>query len=129
MSDFTLNASFKNYNTGVETKLSLFSFEEDGLNVIFSPALDLFGYGKTEQEAKESFITVLQEFINYTSNKKTLFKELERLGWKIKGSKRNRKLKSPDVATMVKENKELSDLFENKSFKKYDQVVELPELV
>lgn len=128
MLDITLNASFKNRNTGIEAKLSLFSFEEDGMHVIFSPALDLFGYGKTDQEAKDSFLVALEEFITYTTNKKTLFKELQRLGWDIKGSKQHRKIKSPDLVKMASENKELSDLLENKNFTKYDELVEIPEL-
>lgn len=57
--------------------------KEEGINYIYSPALDLTGYGKNVKEAKESFEVTLKEFIDYTDNKKTIFDELEHLGWLV----------------------------------------------
>ncbi len=66
----------------VEIGLSLLAYLDEGLHVIFSPALDLFGYGNTEKEARASFDETLEEFLRYTTNKGTLQAELLRLGWK-----------------------------------------------
>ena len=65
----------------VEVGLSLLSYQDEGLHVIFSPALDVFGYGNTEKEARSSFNETLEEFLRYTSNKGTLQAELLRLDW------------------------------------------------
>ena len=67
----------------VETGLSLISFEEDGVTILYSPALDLSGSGYSLVEAKASFWEAMSEFFRYTVNKKTLAAELKRLGWNI----------------------------------------------
>jgi len=46
--------------------------------------LDLSGYGDSEDEAHNSFQTVLTEYLRYTVNKKTLGIDLESHGWSIK---------------------------------------------
>jgi hypothetical protein len=62
----------------ISAKLSLIEFEEGGLFFVYSPALDLTGYGKTEKDARDSYNLAMEEFLRYTTNKKTAFKELER---------------------------------------------------
>ena len=57
-------------------KLSLFSFIDDGVRIIYSPALDLSGYGKTIAEAKVSFELTLEEFVRYTTNKNSLHNKI-----------------------------------------------------
>ena len=59
--------------------LSLVEFEEDNVTIIYSPALDLSGYGYSQPEAKQSFWEALPEFLRYTNNKKTLDKVLKDL--------------------------------------------------
>ena len=68
----------------VNVSVPLLSFKEDDTFIVYSPALDVSGYGDTEEEARKSFEITLEEFINYTLNKKTFQSELTRLGWKIK---------------------------------------------
>jgi len=68
----------------VNVSVPLLSFKEDDTFIVYSPALDVSGYGDTEEEARKSFELTLEEFINYTLNKKTFQSELTRLGWKIK---------------------------------------------
>lgn len=70
---------------GTEVGLSVLSYRDEDLYVLFSPALDLFGYGHTDKEARQSFDETLNEFLRYTSNKGTLQAELTRLGWKAIG--------------------------------------------
>ena len=76
--------------SAVDVTVNLVQFKDTGNYVIYAPALEVYGYGKTIQEAKDSFVTCLEEFVNYTIAKGTLMPELKRLGWKIKGRKNNR---------------------------------------
>ena len=81
------NLRFKGRYQGGQHKInvSLFviSFKENDVCFVYSPALDITGYGNTADEAKDSFNITLQEFLRYTSNKNTLVNELKRLGWKV----------------------------------------------
>lgn len=126
MSNLKFSGNLGDGKTGIKTELSLIYFIEEGTHIIFSPALDLSGYGNNEIEAKESFQIVLQEFISYGLNKKTLLQDLENHGWKVKGSKNKPQIQSPDLADMLKSNSELEDIFQKKDFKKYNQDLLIP---
>lgn len=97
--------------------LSLIEFQEEDVNIIYSPALDLSGYGYSEEEAKNSFSEALIEFFRYTTNKKTLNKVLEDLGWSIKGSKKNPKFTPPKDSDLVESNPLFNDIVNNKNYK------------
>ena len=86
-----------NSSSIIHTELPLISFVEDDVHFVYCPALDLTGYGNNESEAKNSFTQTLKIYFDYTTNKKTLQKDLEDHGWKVK---RNRKLKAPDFDFM-----------------------------
>lgn len=129
MAKLKVKASFKDKNNNIETGLSVISFIEDGVVIIYSPALDLSGYGNDFNEAKASFWETLQEFFRYTTNKNTLIKELTRLGWNIKGTKGNRKITAPAFSELLKSNKEFEDIVENREFKKFTEKFQIPELV
>jgi len=103
----------------VDLGLSLVSFIEDGTYIIYSPSLDLSGYGDTEQEAKESFEIALKEFLRYTLNKRTLSKVLKKLGWKV--SDKKRKYKEPNFDDLVKKKDYLADIVRDKEFQKINQ--------
>lgn len=65
----------------VTVQLLLLLWGDDAVNYVYSPQLDLTGYGYNEVEAKESFNHQLEEFISYSLNKNTLLSELKKLGW------------------------------------------------
>lgn len=109
---------------GVSVKLSLFTFIEDNVHVVYSPALDLYGYGNDEHEARHSFETALGEYVKYTNNKKTIEKDLKKYGWKI--DKQNKILNSPDVVTMLETNESFRNIVNNRPFKKFDLNVQIP---
>ena len=88
MSNLHISADLGFGNGKYHVGLSLVEFKEEDVTIIYSPALDLSGYGHSEVEAKNSFSEALQEFFRYTNNKKTLDKVLKKLGWSIKGSKK-----------------------------------------
>ena len=49
----------------IKVNLSLIEFEEDGCQIVYCPALDVSGYGKSEYEAMKSFTVSLGEFFHY----------------------------------------------------------------
>lgn len=49
----------------IKKDLTLISFIEDGVHILYSPDLDLPGYGYTEDEAKQSFRVALEAFLQY----------------------------------------------------------------
>lgn len=106
------NAKYSDGRQNVEFSVSIFLWEEDSIFYVYSPALDLTGYGLTKEEARESFETVLEEFIKYTHNKKTIFKELENLGWAV--NKRRKRVVSPDFEDLLSENEHFRHLYKSK---------------
>ena len=112
----------------VDVSLSVLAYEDEGLQVIFSPALDVFGYGHTDQEARQSFDETLAEFLRYATNKGTLQAELVRLGWKTTGRLSRRIFKPPAFSSLLRGNEQLQDIVNHKDFRKYDRRVELPAL-
>lgn len=107
----------------INVKLSVIEFEEEGLHFIYSPALDLTGYGKTEEEAKESYNLAMEEFLRYTANKKTAFEVLKRLGWTVSDKK---KVSAPSLSTLIQSRKYLEEIFTEKDFRKTHQNVAIP---
>ncbi|MFY7665660.1 hypothetical protein [Flavobacterium sp.] len=115
------NAKYSDGRYNVELSLSLFLWQEDNIFYVYAPALDLTGYGLSKEEARESFETVLEEFIVYTHNKKTIFTELENLGWAV--NKKKRRVVSPDFEDMLAENEHFNQLFKSKDLiKDYSKV-------
>jgi hypothetical protein len=111
----TADLGFDNgkYNVG----LSLVEFEEDNVTIIYSPALDLSGYGYNQMEAKQSFSEALHEFFRYTGNKNTLDQVLTGLGWDIKGSKKKPKFNPPKDSDLISTNPLYNEIVNNKSYK------------
>lgn len=124
MAKIQFKGSIKDTRNIHQFELSLFSFIDEGVRIIYSPALDLSGYGKTIAEAKVSFELTLEEFVRYTSNKNSLQKELKRLGWEIK--KKSKPYSAPELSLMLQKNDYLANIFETKDFKKYNETVALP---
>lgn len=104
--------------------LPLIGFEEDGVQIIYCPALDVSGYGNDENEAKKSFEIVLEEFFRYTLNKKTFLSELTRMGWKVK--KGRRPMKPPQMCDLLENNENFNRIFNEHNFRKFDKQIEMP---
>lgn len=107
------NAKYSDGRNNVELTVSIFLWEEDAIFYVYAPALDLTGYGLSKVEARASFEMVLQEFIVYTHNKKTIFIELENLGWAI--NKKKKRVVSPDFEDMLTENEHFNHLYKSKN--------------
>ena len=103
-----VKATFDRGDHKVEIEVQILIFDEDNIHYVYSPALDLTGYGNTEEEAKDSFYTMLTEFVNYTENKKTVYIELERLGWTVNSKKK--RVNPPKTEQLLEDNETYRDL-------------------
>jgi hypothetical protein len=109
----------------IKINLSLIEFEEDGSQIVYCPALDVSGYGKTEAEAMSSFSISLGEFFHYTTNKNTLASELKLMGWVIKKSK-SKPMTPPPMSHLLESNDNFNRIFNSHSFRKFDKAFDLP---
>jgi hypothetical protein len=109
----------------LSVNIPMIVFEEDELSILYCPALDLNGYGKTEDEALEAFKITLQEYFRYTINKGTLREDLKKHGWTIPRSK-SKPMLPPNLSELLRDNLELEEIFNDKSYRKFDMPVEIP---
>ena len=106
-----------------QVKLSLIKFEEDGIFFIYSPALDLTGYGKSEAEARKSFDVAMEEFLTYTTHKETVQKALRQLGWTVTSKN---KITVPSLSELIQTRSYLEEIFTEKEFRKVDENFAIP---
>jgi len=128
MSDLRFKGNFNVENKLFSVRLSLIEFEEDDAVIVYSPALDLYGYGNSGDEARSSFHIALEEFLRYTHNKGTFREVLEGLGWAIKGGKKHPQFKPPLNSTLVAKNQSYNEIINSKDYKSYHEDVQLPVL-
>ena len=105
-----IQATLTHGNYVFNISLSILVWEDDGIHYIYSPALDLTGYGTSSVEAQESFEIMLDEFVRYTENKKTIYQELERLGWTV--NKKKKRVHPPEKEQMLQDNETYRNLIE-----------------
>ena len=104
--------------------LSLIEFNENDVTIVYSPALNISGYGYNSDEAKNSFNIALHEFFQYTNNKKTFDKVLKELGWTFKGSKKKPKMEAPLNSDLIAKNPLYNDIINSINYKVYKEDVE-----
>ena len=105
--------------------LSVITFEEDNSVICYCPALDVYGYGKTEAEARGSMEKSLAIYFDYTTKKNTIVADLRKLGWGIR-NKVNKKLVPPTMTHMLETNRTFRNVFENYNYKKTAITVNIP---
>lgn len=128
MAQYIFEKGYKNDLSIVKVKLLLIHFEdENSVQFIYSPHLDLTGYGDSLSNAKNSFEIALEDFVDYTLKKKTIGKVLSGLGWEIKGSsKKPKKVLAPSITSVIKDNEYVSEIFDKYSTNTFHQEVGLP---
>ena len=104
--------------------LSLIEFKEDDVTIIYSPALNLSGYGYNPDEAMNSFHIAIHEFFRYTHNKKTFNEVMKELGWSIKGGKKHPKIQPPLNSDLIANNSLYNEIINSKNYKVYNEDVE-----
>lgn len=128
MAKLSFEAELHNGEGGkIKAGLELYVFAEGDMYIIYCPALDLSAYGRTEEEAKKEFTATFEIYINYGMNKKTLVKDLQKNGWKVRSAKQ-KKMKAPSTKEMINTNSTLRDIIYNRDYKKVSECVEFPEL-
>ncbi|MBR9854090.1 MAG: hypothetical protein GYB37_05850 [Algicola sp.] len=128
MSKYLFEGDYSNKSGNVKVKLFLVHFiDEGGIHFIYSPHLDLSGYGNTEADAKESFKIVFEDFVDYTLKKKTIGKVLKSLGWKLKGTmKRPKNIVAPSITSIIGKNDYVSEIFDKYPVNTFHQEVGIP---
>ena len=128
MSQYIFKKGIRKDSNLINVRLLLIHFkDENNIHYIYSPHLDLTGYGNNLSEAKTSFEIVFDDFIDYTLKKKTLGKVLTKLGWQFKGnSKKPEKIIAPSITSVISENVYVSDIFDKYSTKTFHQEVAIP---
>ncbi len=123
-SRFHGNLVNKDQGKHVDVNVDIIEYLEDGVFFLYSPALDLVGYGMSEEEARQSWEVVLGEYVSYTMNKKTLIKDLRSRGWKVK--RKDFLVTPPSLTWMLENNSELTKVYNNYNFSKRSHQVSLP---
>ncbi|MBO0932381.1 hypothetical protein [Fibrella aquatilis] len=109
---------------GADIRLALLSYIEEDVHVVYSPALDLYGYGNDEFEARSSFAITLEEYLSYTTKENTLLADLRRLGWFV--DPQTHTVAVPLWTSLLTGNEHLTDIVTNRPFKKFDQPAHIP---
>ncbi len=131
MSQYIFEGKYEKSAGEIKVKLFLIHFiDENGIHLIFSPHLDITGYGNTIEDARSSFEIVLEDFVDYTLKEKTLGKVLSNLGWKIDEIHKNpRRLLAPSITSVIKDNQYVSDIFDKYQVNTFHQEVGIPAVV
>ena len=128
MAEYIFQGGYKNKAGEVIVNLFLIHFkDESNIHFIYSPHLDLTGYGQNLKEAKKSFKIVFEDFVDYTLKKKTLGKILTDLGWELKGTlKRPKKVLAPSITSVISQNDFVSEIFDKYPVNTFHQEVGIP---
>ncbi len=128
MSEYLFQGGYKNKAGEVKVNLLLIHFkDENNINFIYSPHLDLSGYGHNLKEAKKSFEIAFEDFIDYTLKKRTLVKILTNLGWELKRTlKRPKKVLAPSITSVIGKNDYVSEIFDKYPVQTFHQEVGIP---
>lgn len=118
----------KNAQVIAKAMVVLFSFQDADNYIVYSPQLDISGYGKTQKEALSSFDYCLAGFLDYSVKNETLFDELTFLGWKLKKGTNNnlKQIKAPSWSDIIKKNQSLKVLLSEYNISTQQREVEFP---
>lgn len=118
----------KNAQVIAKAMVVLFSFQDADNYIVYSPQLDISGYGKTQKEALSSFDYCLAGFLDYSAKNETLFDELTCLGWKLKKGTNNnfKQIKAPSWSDIIKKNQSLKVLLSEYNISTQQREVEFP---
>lgn len=130
MAKFIYKGKIDTQQSSIRVKLFLIHFQDENkVHFVYSPHLDLTGYGHTFGDAKKSFEITLEEFIDYTVNKKTFEKVLTSLGWEINGQAPDlTKVLAPSITRVINENDYVSEIFDKYAVNTFHHEVGLPVL-
>ncbi|MFP4663696.1 MAG: hypothetical protein ACLFM1_04655 [Bacteroidales bacterium] len=129
MAKLLFEGAYKSNMSEVKIKLLIVHFKDNtGVHILYSPHLDLSGYGENLSAAKESFEITLSDFIDYTIKKKTIGSVLRKLGWSFdKGKVKNpKKVMAPSIASVINDNDHVSEIFDNYPVETFHKNITIP---
>lgn len=128
MKKLIVRTDYKSSSGNVKALLVLMHFEdENGIHFVYSPHLDLTGYGNTLREAKYSFEIVFEDFLDYTVREKTLKTIMKKLGWTLADvGKRKKEFVFPELDDLIKSNSYVANIYENYKVNIFNQEVGIP---
>lgn len=128
MPPYIFEGKYRDKTATVKVRLLLVHFQDENkVHFIYSPHLDLTGYGNNITEAKASFEIVFEDFIDYTIKKQTISKVLTGLGWILKGTEKHpKKVIAPSITSVINDNKYVSEIFDKYPVNTYHKEVGLP---
>ena len=110
-------------NTHISVWLDVFSYKDNGVQMMYAPSLDLCGYGATVDDAKQSFEVVVSEYLRFGLENQTLETDLRAHGWKS-GSEMQ-EFESPDILSLIRRNKQLQKVMRN-DYRKVSKRLSVP---
>jgi hypothetical protein len=122
----TISGEWVSGKNKIECTLPLIIFEEENNLITYCPALDLSGYGSTEEDSNRSFEQVLSEYFRYTVNKKTLADDLRKMGWILRKNSLRNKPVPPTMEDLLGKNEDFSRIFNNHDFRKTTTTINMP---
>lgn len=106
------------HGTGVSISLSVILYEEDKIHYAYCAALDILGYGNTEDEARKSFEIMLQEILEDAVSKGNLETLLKYCGWN--------KNEPPKTSDLIARCSTLADIVNNKTYRSIQENITIP---
>ena len=100
----------------IDANLDIYIYTNDGFKIVYSPALDLMGYGKTVKDAQKSFEVVISDFFESSLKRGTLDEYLISTKW-VRESK-TEEFVSPQVVSLVKSNNQFQEILSSNRFSK-----------
>ena len=100
----------------IDANLDIYIYTNDGFKIVYSPALDLMGYGKTVKDAQKSFEVVISDFFESSLKRGTLDEYLISKKW-VRESK-TEEFVSPQVVSLVKSNNQFQEILSSNRFSK-----------
>lgn len=92
----------------IEAQIDVLFYVEDGITYAYAPALDMLGYGDTQQEAKASFEVVFEDFLEFGLKRGTLIPDLEMHGWQ---QKKTQEYDLPEAWRLFDHNHQLQQIY------------------
>ena len=84
--------------TGISVSLAVILYEEDKIYYAYCAALDILGYGNSEEEARRSFEIMLEEILKYAISEELLVRCSNLMDGKSDSLQR-RAILSPEAAS------------------------------
>ena len=113
-------STIKRLGNNISVEVSVFVYKDldypnGDMYIAYCPELDLAGYDTTNKKARESFMFVLKDYLDYTAKKGTLEDDLLKHGWR---KFKNGKIAEPTYAEMLKKS-QLKSVLSQKRLSKY----------